>query len=723
MAIKGLSEEFKFSEAVPVWEKGCENAMNRSLVFRCTVKGNEEIKLFAAASSRYQIFVDGVFYAAGPARAAHGFYRVSEYTLKNELSAKETVISIIATGYNVNSFYLLDTSSFLCAEIQRNGQVLFATGKDGENGFETAKYLSRLEKTPRYSFQRPFTECYIIDAFYDEFMKNPAIHSTSVETAIQPPKKFIKKNSPYCVYSQKKAQNIHSKGILIPDKDRRYFTDRCMNVSDKLKGFPKDELDSDPANELYAYKTQIMEEDTYAMESVSLGINCCCIYDMGQNNTGYIRLSLTAEHDTVIYAVFNEILPDGICPDPGKDGCQNVVKWAIQGGRTYDLVTFEPYTFRYIQIISMYAPTLVTNVSVYEECYPENAIIRKKMPDAELQAIYDAAVSTFRQNATDIFSDCPSRERAGWLCDSYFTARVENELTKQNYIEHDFLENFILPEKFDNIPNGMLPMCYPADHYDGTFIHNWAFWFVLQLKEYFDRTNDEELVFAAKDKVYALMDFSEKYENADGLLQNTDSWIFIEWSKANDFVRDISYPSNMLYAAALESAAKLYSDNALHEKSEKIKTVIREKAFDGEFFVDNAVLDENKIPHNTNNKSETNQYYAFFTKTATKQTHPKLYETMLNKFGPSRDTKKVYPDIPESNAFIGNFLRLSVLFENGEYEKSEDEIRKFFLPMAQKTGTLWENMTDSASCCHGFASHVAFWLNKIADCSSDNNNN
>jgi alpha-L-rhamnosidase len=45
--------------------------------------------------------------------------------------------------------------------------------------------------------------------------------------------------------------------------------------------------------------------------------------------------------------------------------------------------------------------------------------------DEKMQKVYDAAVETFRQNALDIFMDCPSRERAGWLCDSFFTSRVE----------------------------------------------------------------------------------------------------------------------------------------------------------------------------------------------------------------------------------------------------------------------------------------------------------
>jgi len=714
MEIQGLSKKYTFREAVPVWEKGHQLTKNHSLIFRAVIEGNEEIKLSIASHSRYQIFVDGVFYAAGPARAGHGFYRVNEYTLKNELSEKKTIISIIAAGYNVNSFYLLDMPSFLCAEIERNNEIIYSTGK---KDFEVSRYCARIQKTPRYSFQRPFTECYILDAYYDLFMTDAETKLRAAELEKTEDKSFIERTSPYCLYSERKVKEIVSKGILIPDKDRRYFKDRSLrNIDDELKGFKEKELDASPVNELYAYKTQIMEDGGYGMESVSLGINCCCIYDMGQNNTGYIRLSLTAGHDTVIYAVFNEILPDGKCPDPGKDACENVIKWAIQGGRTYDIVSFEPYTFRYIQIISMYSPTLVTNVSLYEECYPETLVTNtKKMPTENLQKIYDAAVSTFRQNSTDIFMDCPSRERAGWLCDSFFTARVEKELTGKSLVEHDFIENFIIPEKFKDIPDGMLPMCYPADHYDGCYIHNWAFWFVLQLKGYLERSGDRKLIDAAKKRVYELLEFTKKYENKDGLLQKIDSWIFVEWSEANDFVLDINYPSNMLYSKVLDTVAELYCDETLHTKAENLRRTIREKSFDGEFFCDNAKLTITGNARRTKNHSETCQYYAFFTKTATKEMYPELYEKMFTVFGPDRNPETTYPKVPVSNAFIGNYLRLFILFEDGEYDKMLKEIESFFLPMAEKTGTLWENMTDYASCCHGFASHVAYWLNKITE--------
>ena len=125
------------------------------------------------------------------------------------------------------------------------------------------------------------------------------------------------------------------------------------------------------------------------------------------------------------------------------------------------------------------------------------------------------------------------------------------------------------------------------------------------------------------------------------------------------------------------------------------------------------MLDENGVALRTTNRTETCQYYAFFTKTATKESFPELYNKMINEFGPDRKNNNRYPDVPFSNAFIGNYLRLIILLNDGENQKLLQEIRDFFLKMAETTGTLWENMTDYASCCHGFASFIAYVLNKV----------
>ena len=271
--------------------------------------------------------------------------------------------------------------------------------------------------------------------------------------------------------------------------------------------------------------------------------------------------------------------------------------------------------------------------------------------------------------------------------------------------EKAFLENFILPEGFRDVPAGMLPMCYPSDHLNKRFIPNWAMFFVLELREYMQRTNDAELLMRARPRLEGLLEYFKGFENADGLLENLDGWVFVEWSRANDeeLVRGINFPSNMLYARMLEDASVLLERPELMRRALRLKRIIRERAFNGLFFKDNAGLEES---------TEVCQYYAFFTGVADKESHGELYNVLKTHFGPGRRENNAYPQVAFANAFIGNYLRLEMLGMNDEKEQLLKEIEGYFLGMAQRTGTLWEHDSPQASCNHGFASHVLYWLYK-----------
>ncbi len=701
-----------FLKAQPVWAKGKETEKNISLLFRAELPGGVPAKLRIAGHSDYQIFVGGSFVAQGPARAGHGFFRVDEIDLQTALTEARNLLCIVAAGYNINSFALTDQPAFLCAEVTAGGQVLAATG---EKGFFCTAYDVRVQKVQRFSFQRPFAESYVLRTDSDRVFLDPDFFPPAAETECTAPKRMIPRGMPRSDYETCTAKAVIGKGCVQTDAAR---AEACrgrgvLNISETVKGFALEELESHATEELYAFDSKLTETVPAPAEPLELAENTFAVYDMGQNITGYVELVLTARTDTVIYAVFNEKLPASGIPDPGQNGTACEVRWALQGGKEYHLLSFEPYTYRYIQILSAGGKARIEEVSLRCEHCPADVL--KPAPqfsDDDLRKIYDAAVETFRQNATDIFMDCPSRERAGWLCDSFFTSRTEYALTGRSRIEKAFLENFLMEDSFGCLPKGMLPMCYPSDHYDGNYIPNWAMWYLLELAEYRKRSGDEELIAKAKEKMYALAAFLGSYENSLGLLEKLDKWVFVEWSRANDFVQDVNFPTNMLYARFLQDLGTLYDDDALCKKSAKLKQTICALSFDGTFFCDRAMCTENGL-RVTNEHTETAQYYAFFTGTATKESHPALWELLKTKFGSDRDPEKVFPDVPVSNAFIGNFLRLELLFCAGEYTQLLHEIRGFFLPMAELTGTLWEHMNPGASCCHGFASHVVYWLRAI----------
>ena len=705
---------FSFEYAKPVWPAGREREMNVSLLLAAEAPEGAEAVLRIAAHARYQIFVNGEFFAEGPARAAHGFYRVSVYALKARLTRPRNVISILAVNYAVNSFSCLDAPGFVCAELVCGGAALAATG--AEPGFRAAEETHRVQKTPRFSYQRPATEAYLYDVDWDLPRTAPDWRPAPCALAETEPKTFIEREVPYCEYEVRRAVSLLSRGELRPGPDAGRRDDTGVQIPRAdTKGWPPEEFEAFPVREVLAWEPAVFETAPAPAAPRTLPGPGFCVYDMGVNTTGFLRIDARAEWSSTLYAVFGEKLDARGVPQPGADGTQNCVKWTLEGGRAYRLVSFAPYTYRYLWLLCPEGEVTVTEAAQITEACPAARLTGlKPMPDAALQKIYGAAVETFRQNATDIFMDCPSRERAGWLCDSFFTARTEYALTGKSTVERAFLENFLLPRTLPDVPAGMLPMCYPSDHPGHGYIPNWAMWYVLELEEYAARSGDRALIERARPRVYALAEFFTKYENETGLLQNLESWVFVEWSAANDYVQDVNYPSNMLYARFLEAVAALYGDAALSAKAARVKAEIRRQALrDDGFFADNAAFDETGVLKRTEHRTETCQYYAFFTGTATPETDPALYETMLSVFGPRRKETGAYPEMPESNAFIGNYLRLELLFRWGKTEQLLREIRAFFLPMAEQTGTLWENMTDRASCCHGFASHVAVWLNAV----------
>ena len=708
------SEYNGFSLASPVWEKGKSTEMNHTLMFR-TVTEKSKGTLKIACSCAYRLTVNGRFVSSGPARAAHGFFRVDEICLDEYMTENVNVIAVLVAGYAVNSFEYPDQMSFLCAELECDGLVLASTGLGGQNGgFEAIQYKQKLKKAQRYSFQRTFAEVYYYSDGYDAYETDAWYYAEPVELEEIDYPKFLPRGVYYPTYQLDLAKSIVNAGTVGKSDKESYYTDRSIvNITPIFKGYKVDELGFFSSTEYGKLDFYSKAQGCVEACEAPLVDNSYVVFDMGRELTGFCELEVECEGDTIIYAAFDEILTSGDV-DPYRMKCCNIAVWHLSKGK-YKLFTLEPYSYRYIKFVSVGADAYIRNVSLrrFEFNRDEITAERPQGMDEELCEIYDAAVSTFCQNTLDIYMDCPSRERAGWLCDSFFTSRVEYALTGKTTVEKCFIENFILAEKFGYIPEGMLPMCYPADHTDTVYIPNWAMWFVIELEEYLHRSGDRQLVDDAKERVYALLDFLRTFENSDGLLSKLQSWVFIEWSESNKLVQDISYPSNMLYSKFKRTIAKLYGDEKLLKEAEELAEVIRNSSFTGSFFCDNSVYDESGEPVLSGKCTESCQYYAFFSGVATPETYPELWDTLVNDFGPERKETQKWSWVSFANAFIGNYLRLELLYNNGLYDKVQENIRGYFKMMADETGTLWENDTSHASCNHGFASHVIYWLNKI----------
>lgn len=704
------ADDSAFRSAQPVWPDGRQEEMNLMVGFRAKLTKPEAkpVVLRVAAATIYRVSVNGEFVGHGPARAAHGYYRVDEWDLTPRLRPGENVVAIEVAGYNVNSYYVLDQPSFLQAEVVSGDDVLASTGGAGGR-FEAGILEYRVQKVQRYSFQRPFIEVYRLAPGFDQWKREASASLTGVSLEVQSDKANLPRGVPYPDFALRKPVGLLGRGRMEAAEPKQLWKDRSLvNIGDKLQGYPEGELAVIPTIEAQRFVSvpAAASESTNPEEAIRLGKGEYQIVDLGLNASGFLGATITAEEKTRLWFMFDEVLTENDV-DFKRLGCANIFEYQLEPG-TYQVESIEPYTLRYLKLVCLEGRSAVQDVFLREYSHPAVAATFRSS-DERLNRLFAAGVETYRQNAVDIFMDCPSRERAGWLCDSFFTARVERDLTGGSPIERNFLENYRLPERFEHLPEGMLPMCYPADHNDGVFIPNWAMWFVVQLEEFAARGGDRATIDALRPKVLKLLDYLGGFENSDGLLEKLPSWVFVEWSEANKFVQDVNYPSNMLYAGALSSAGRVYGMPELTEKAGRVRETVREQSFDGEFFVDNAMRRDGKLEV-TRNRTEVCQYFAFFFDVASPTTHGELWKRLRDQFGPHRQETKAFAEVHPANSFIGNMLRMELLSRNGRGQQILDESIAYLLYMADRTGTLWENVGAYASCNHGFASHICHTL-------------
>ncbi len=692
-----------FSAAKCVWPKGLEREMNVNVRFHARIPATASgaLTLRITGSSAYRIRRDGAFVGYGPARAPKGCFRVDEWTL--EPAAQATGLEIDVAGYCCNSYYFQDQPSFLQAEIiDAGGRVILATGR-GDDFRATS--TERLRRTPRYSFQRTFSEVY-----------RYGVRSERYELAERPSVNLLERLAPYPSFAQNRELRVVSSADMSPNPDRpvrdmRFIAPTRPPV--QRKGFASGELEANGWKD-GAYVDFSNRRPADAGTVLDLGDGRSYMLDAGLNDCGFFGMTVDVRTPGRLIFTFDEVLSGGEV-DPSRLNCCNVVEWMFERPGRYAVETFEPYVWRYANLFALEGRMIVS--SPFVRTYKNAQVGRAKFrcSDPAFDRIFSAARETFAQNAVDVFTDCPSRERAGWLCDSFFIARVNRLLTGTDDLERLFLQNYQIPEEFDHLPRGMVPMCYPADHCNGDFIPNWAMWLVLEVEEYLKRSGDRATIDLLRSRLQGIIDCLMDFRNECGLLEKLPRWVFVEWSASNRLVRDVNYPSNMIWAETLDAMDRLYGMPAYASEAEAVRREIRRQSWTGKWFCDNAVRGADGVLKPTGICTETCQYYAFFFRTATPDTHRELWRTLVDDFGPGRlgddgVSLKSHPDIWPSNAFIGNYLRLECLSREGLSERILEETRDFFLYMADRTGTLWEMISPRASCSHGFASHIAVVL-------------
>lgn len=699
-----------------VWCRKYSDEMNVKIDFVLKLRIVRGMELKLAANIPFRMSLDGEIVGYGPKRRAQGFAAVNRYDLSTH-AGKTSELRIETISYRVWNFYVMNQSPFFAAEIVKNGEVV-------ADSYDFSAFLDRrkLQKVQRYGFQRGFTEV------YDYTLKEPfealdfeennvcTLIETDVPDVLFCPEDFVLYESGRIFFTEGADfdDGYYNRGMTMRFSESEQY--RITKLVQTI-GFIREKENSETMSEQYR------------------------IYSLKNNRTGFVQFEVRVEKEARILFEYDEKLSPVYYDKKARSSeyggertekidlrsryvngasnvdihrlhCISAFEYRLPAGR-YKLTSFEPDAMKYLRlsVISGKAEIYAVKLIPYE--YSQHCR-EFDCADEELKLLYESAVRTFRANAVDILTDCPSRERAGWLCDSYFSGRAERFLTGGNAVEYNFLENFALRENEGFLPDEMFPMCYPADHPDGKFIPNWGLWLILELFNFEKANPSRRMAEKLRDKCERFIGWLVKFLNGEGLLENPDGWGFVEWSRANDLISDVNFPTNMLFCAALRALNELYGGN-YGEIADKTEKAIYDYAFNGKFFVDNAFRINGRLERNTE-WTETCQYYAFYFGFADKERNPNLYETMFEKIRTYRFVGDEYPNMYPSDAFIGVYLKLDYLYKIGNYGILLEEIKNYFSYQAEETGTLWEYREPRASCCHGFASIIAEWIFNAVKC-------
>lgn len=681
-----------------VWAEGQKNQMNRAFAFVLDLGKKQMGEICLSAASCYKVIADGKLMGFGPNRTAHGYARAAVYPFNAQYITVE-----VQSHFVPNFCWVKREPFFACVLKTESGKEYFA------EDFNCFALSDRVQKVRRYSFQRGFCETYINEK------DRTALYFCKPQNAF-PRVKTEKAELPHLLPSETLnpalseifAEKVIDSGYCKTSPEIAVYVDRTETlIGTVLEGFKRGEWQDFSTDEISSiiYLSGVKSGD-YAYETL----------DFSRIVTGIVEVEIIAGNAGEVFFAFDEILSDEKLKTikPFRGDTANVFKWTVKKAGVYNLSAFEPYAFRYANVITSAGVKANVKVRAYEN--PEAGKMLFECDDKKIERIMEAARHTFAHNAVDLLTDCPSRERAGWLSDSFFSSVAERVFTGDNKVERAFLQNYILADKSGH-PKGMIPRCYPADYYeeDG-FIPNWSLWYILEIYKYFTQYGYDETVEKSRANVEGILNYFVDFENEFGVLEDLKGWIFVEWSAANnsDHVNGINVPSNACYYASLLAAAKVYGIKGLKEKAEKVKDYLLKNAYVDGFFVDNLIRNEKGDIIPTENYTETCQYYMFFFKCADKHTHKELFDKMLNEYGKSDNSASggnpVKKQLTPSNMIYGVYMRLELLMREQKRVELLNECVRYFYDMTQKTGTLWENNTASASCDHGFASYVSRFI-------------
>lgn len=234
------------------------------------------------------------------------------------------------------------------------------------------------------------------------------------------------------------------------------------------------------------------------------------VYDMGQNFSGWARLKLQAPEGTKIQLRFSEWLGKDGMIDPGSTGvyATGVVQTDQYICKGTGLEFWEPrftyHGFRYVEMTGF--PGIPSKENL-EGIVVHTSLVKAgffECSDSLINRLHETALWTLTSNLHSIPTDCPHRERCGWLGDAFLIS----DMTNYNFNAAPFWIKFI--QDIETSRKGGVPNNIAPGRRKGGQAPDWGAAFIKLPWNMFLYYNDQSIVAEHYEGMKFFMDYLEK---------------------------------------------------------------------------------------------------------------------------------------------------------------------------------------------------------------------
>ena len=690
-------------------------------------KIDENLELKIACESYYLLQINGITVGRGPARGTSTLYFYDTYPINSYLHIGTNTIKVEVLCMNIPTGRNIPIEPALWVEVGN----LFGTNQDWEMALQD-------EEWPQ---DAPF---YAIQHGYCEWRNLQKINNLTVVTT-----QIIPKDS--LIYARKLVPS----NIPLP-VERVYYPGECLfpawvpkaDLEDKKIATLADNEEHFPIPEDLA--SSLHELTLGGIHNIQLPVppnngGLTVILNFNKMVSGRLEIDLDAPAGAIVDITYEEELykenrlrGDHSATNPTyhfsdryilKDGNQTIGNYLVERGFILVRLTFRNYQ----------RPITIKSIRGVDRRYPVSLRSTFFCSDYTLNRLWETAFETLSACTTDIFTDCPWRERLFFINDFvvenrsglqlFGDKRLLRHAYKMIFSEAD--ENGIIPCVIPNSTPGLIYHGFPKDTSLG-YILSSNLTLPFSLYEYYMYTQDASLVEENYNLLLKMMDTFRQWKNSKGILELPKRYCgtnnFFDWSFELNGCQIPSNGSslmNYLYIIALKGMDKLKEvaqdtqSNFAEEIAQMQEATWREfydqdKNFIKdckEYIVNQEVLDLCGVPKlGTIEINSSKIAHALALLADENRSQSNLDMMKENLLSP----KNFAPEL-----FYGSFLLLAMKHHK-LYNQAIDYIYQYWKPILDSgSSTLWENgvyykgkagFGGSASLCHGFSTSPVDFL-------------